>query len=161
MMVTLCIRLFQVQNKWQNFFEGRWSSIFNKLVSAGSSGPIKFKIYYRESKNDRPITYKLSIWLDNTERPYVKEERLRQRRKGESRGWPYFFLLFRKRERCCLGRRGKWWGEDSAKIKVDIDTNKSRSFQVFRDGIRKYIWILYFNNENRHKLCIPQSKYDV
>ncbi|MFQ1844126.1 AAA family ATPase, partial [Aeromonas veronii] len=30
---------------------------FNKLRSYGQNGPIEFEIYYRESKNERPISY--------------------------------------------------------------------------------------------------------
>jgi len=52
---------------------------FDRLVSSGESGPIHFDIYYRESPGDRPITYELSISRDKSGRPFVSEERLRQR----------------------------------------------------------------------------------
>ena len=41
----------------------------------------------------RPITYELAINKDNSGRPYVAAERLRQRRKGQSRGRPFSFLV--------------------------------------------------------------------
>lgn len=63
---------------------------FEQIRSQGVEEPIGFEIYYRESSNTRPITYELSIDLDKTGRPYVREERLRQR--VESRGWPKSFL---------------------------------------------------------------------
>lgn len=65
---------------------------FNKLVSAGHHGEISFEIYYREEPNQRPITYELTIALSAKGRPSVRRERLRQRRKGQSRGRPFSFL---------------------------------------------------------------------
>jgi len=59
---------------------------FDRLVSSGESGPVHFEIYYRESPGDRPITYELSISRDRSGRPFVAEERLRQRRKGQKTG---------------------------------------------------------------------------
>lgn len=69
---------------------------FDRLLSSGGEKSIHFEIYFRESKKDRPITYELGIAKDTHERPYVEYERLRQRRKGESRGWPFSFLKLEK-----------------------------------------------------------------
>ena len=66
---------------------------FEKIRSQGENGPIKFEIYYKEDGKARPITYELSIDIDKSGRPYVQRERLRQRRKGQSHGWPFSFLL--------------------------------------------------------------------
>lgn len=63
---------------------------YERLVSQGSCDPIRFEIYYRESNNTRPITYELTIAQDKMGRPYVKEERLRQRVK--KKGYPLSFL---------------------------------------------------------------------
>ena len=63
---------------------------YEKLISQGAKDPISFEIYYRETYNSKPITYQLDIDVDNMGRPYVKEERLRQR--VEKRGWPRSFL---------------------------------------------------------------------
>lgn len=63
---------------------------YEKLISQGAKDPISFEIYYRETYNTKPITYQLDIDVDNMGRPYVKEERLRQR--IEKRGWPRSFL---------------------------------------------------------------------
>lgn len=63
---------------------------YEQLLSQNSKDPIGFEIYYREANNTRPITYELTIDIDKTGRPYVKEERLRQR--VEDRGWPKSFL---------------------------------------------------------------------
>ncbi len=37
---------------------------FEKLISQGAKEPILFELYYRESRNARPITYELEIDLD-------------------------------------------------------------------------------------------------
>jgi predicted ATPase len=66
---------------------------FDRLRSQGVNGPIEFDVYYKEDTNARPITYELAIDVDSTGRPYVQKERLRQRRKGQTRGWPFSFLL--------------------------------------------------------------------
>lgn len=53
---------------------------------------------YKESRNDRPITYELAIDLDKEGRPFVLSERLRQRRKGQRWGQPYSFLILENGE---------------------------------------------------------------
>lgn len=80
---------------------------FRRLVSAGGRGHVRFEIYYRESKDERPITYELSIGLNARGRPVVTEERLRQRRKGQPRGWPFSFLWLQN------GQGLAWSGEES------------------------------------------------
>lgn len=66
---------------------------FEKIRSQAQEGSIEFEIYYREDKQSKPITYELSIDIDEKKRPYVLKERLRQRRKGQKTGWPFSFLL--------------------------------------------------------------------
>lgn len=64
---------------------------FQQIRSQGVIEPVKFELYYREKSNTRPITYELEIDEDSMGRPYVKEERLRQR--VTKRGRPLSFLL--------------------------------------------------------------------
>lgn len=97
---------------------------YSKLVSAGSNGPIKFELYYRESQNERPITYELNITLDDTNRPYVQEERLRQRRKGERRGRPYSFLFLESGKGAAWAGEESDEGEDAARIQVELTDNR-------------------------------------
>ena len=78
---------------------------FDRIVSLGVHEPIMFDIYYREEYNTRPITYEIAIGLDEYNRPYVKSERLRQRRKGQDRGRPFSFLILEK------GKGVAWKGE--------------------------------------------------
>lgn len=64
-----------------------------KICSQGQNGPIEFEIYYKESRNSRPLTYELAINIDKVGRPYVQRERLRQRRQGQKNGRPFSFLI--------------------------------------------------------------------
>ncbi len=101
---------------------------FDRLVSSGTSGPIQFMIYFRQSKNDRPITYELSIAKGNDQRPYVESERLRQRRKGEGRGRPFSFLNLEK------GRGEAWkgesYGEEESRDKMEVQLTDPRHLGI-------------------------------
>jgi len=65
---------------------------FERMRTLGVQEPIQFEIYYREAKGERPITYELTIDIDESGRPYVRSEFLGQRRKGQRFGRPYPFL---------------------------------------------------------------------
>ncbi|HEY9822437.1 MAG TPA: AAA family ATPase [Candidatus Sericytochromatia bacterium] len=79
---------------------------FERIRSQGQKGSIEFQIYYKEDGNARPITYELAIDLDSSERPYVKKERLRQRRKDQKKGRPYSFVILNE------GKGVAWKGEE-------------------------------------------------
>lgn len=87
---------------------------FERIHSQGQDGSIEFEIYYKEDGNARPITYELVIDIDSSGRPYVKRERLRQRRKGQDRGQPFSFLILNE------GRGIAWKGEEGGN-KVEED----------------------------------------
>lgn len=93
---------------------------FDRIRSQGTNGPIAFEIYYKQDSKARPITYELAIDTDKTGRPYVKLERLRQRRRGKSHGWPFSFLLLNE------GKGVVWKGEelghqiDESKGQIDL-----------------------------------------
>ena len=87
---------------------------FQRIRSQGSNSPIKFEIYYREEAKARPITYELSIDKDDSGRPYVARERLRQRRKGQRNGWPFSFLIMND-------GKGVAWKAESLGQQVDED----------------------------------------
>jgi len=78
---------------------------FDRIRSQGQQGPIEIEVYYKEEGSARPITYEVSIALDELRRPYVQKERLRQRRSGQNRGWPFSFLLLND------GKGVVWKGE--------------------------------------------------
>lgn len=95
---------------------------FDRIRSQGINDPIAFQVYYKEDGNARPITYELAIDADKTGRPYVKRERLRQRRKGQKHGWPFSFLLLNE------GRGVVWKGEEFGQ---QIDEGKA-GFDLFK-----------------------------
>lgn len=91
---------------------------FEKIFSKGQdiSEGINFEIYYRESKNDNPITYEFSIKIDEKKRPYVASERLRQRRNGSGNvGRPFSFLILNN------GTGVVWKGETVGKLNDEDD----------------------------------------
>ena len=92
---------------------------FERLRSKGIQEPIQFEIYYREGPGERPITYELSIDIDDTGRPYVLSEALRQRRKGQKHGRPYPFLNLHH------GKGMVWAGEETLETGGEEDTSKN------------------------------------
>ncbi len=83
---------------------------FERMLARGKEGPIRFEIYYREARGERPITYELSISQDSSGRPFVESEVLKQRRKGARHGQPFPFL------RLYHGKGTVWAGEDAVEI---------------------------------------------
>lgn len=80
---------------------------FERLRSLGTDEPIRFEIYYREAKGERPMTYELAIAMDTSGRPFVESEVLKQRRKNQKYGRPYPFL------RLAHGKGMVWAGEEA------------------------------------------------
>ncbi|MDR2711941.1 MAG: AAA family ATPase [Clostridiales bacterium] len=79
---------------------------FERIISKGVQNPIIFEVCYQEENNVRPITYEVSFALDKHNRPYVRSERLRQRRKGQDANErPFSFLILEN------GRGVVWKGE--------------------------------------------------
>ena len=89
---------------------------FERLRTLGSDGPIQFEIRYRQTPKERPISYSLHLNVDKRGRVCVVYERLRQRRKGESLGWPYTFLELQE------GIGYAWSGEE-----IDGSEGKERT----------------------------------
>ena len=91
---------------------------FEKLRTQGETGAIEFEVYYREHGNARPITYEIAIESDESGRPCVSRERLRQRRRNQTRGWPLSFLWLH------YGKGVVWKGEEgyeTSKIESLLD----------------------------------------
>ena len=95
---------------------------FDKMRTQGATDPIEFDVYYREHGNARPITYQIAIAADEIGRPYVLRERFRQRRKGQTRGWPFSFLMLNN------GSGVAWKGEQVG-LQIVEDTE---DFDLFR-----------------------------
>ena len=112
---------------------------FDQIVSQGVNEPIHFEIYYKETQNSRPITYELTIDKNIYDRPYVKEERLRQRRPGQKGGGPLSF---------CQLTEGKGYAfegveggqDDNGSIegkKVDVELADNRKLGIVTLGAMK------------------------
>lgn len=105
---------------------------FERLCSQGSDEPIKFEIYYRQAQNERPITYELHIGLNESGRPIVLHERLRQRRKKQTRGRPFSFLILNKGVGVAW-RRGDGLSEDDRLDDNELLDTYSRSNEESND----------------------------
>ena len=92
--------------------EARGRGGFERMRTQGQTGPIEFEVYYREHGNARPITYGVAISANKSGRPYVLEEYLRQRRRGQGNTPPFYFLLL-------FGGYGVVWKGNQAVGKVD------------------------------------------
>ncbi len=103
-------------NNVEEACDARGRGGFEKMRTQGATDPIEFDVYYREHGNARPITYQIAIAADKIGRPYVLRERFRQRRKGQTRGWPFSFLILNN------GSGVAWKGEQvGLQIVEDIE----------------------------------------
>jgi len=102
---------------------------FDRLRTKGTKEAIKFELYYRESDEERPISYSLWVDADKAGRPYVEKERLRQRR-GKT-GKPFSFVNLKK------GVGDAWAGElqDSGagteKIRVKLEDSRRLAIATY------------------------------
>ena len=111
---------------------------FNKIRTLEQTGPIAFEVYYREHSKARPITYALSIDVDDTGRPYVCDEWLSQTGRARTGGSPDSFLRFQS---------GKGYVLASDKKVAEVPDNGSDSFdredlipsseEEYREAIKK------------------------
>ena len=113
---------------------------YQQIVSQGCKDAIHFEIYYRETSNTPPITYELTIDADKNGRPYVKEERLRQRFKTMDKGRPLSFLHLKNG--CGYAFEGTRGGvnDDGVSIdgqKVDVQLNEIRKLGIVTLGAMK------------------------
>lgn len=105
---------------------------FERMRSLGTDEPIRFEIYYREAPGERPITYELAINLDDSGRPYVASEVLKQRRKGQKHGRPYPFLHLN------AGVGEVWAGEEAVgEAEEDSQTEDTAKHQVELTDLRQ------------------------
>lgn len=101
---------------------------FNKILTQGQKDPMEFEIYYKEDGNARPITYEVAISTDKSGRPYVLRERLRQRRRGQKRGWPFSFLILNS-------GKGVVWKGDREGRQLD-EKNEIQDVKYLIDSIK-------------------------
>lgn len=96
---------------------------FKRIRSQTAAGSIEFEIYYREYGNARPITYEVAIDTDGAGRPYVRQERLRQRRFLQKHGWPFSFLILD-------GGKGVAWKGDETGRQIN-EAKEQLDFEEF------------------------------
>ena len=67
---------------------------FERMRTQGQAEPIEFEVYYRQQKNTQLITYQIVIELDESGRPYVLQEIMKEDdwKKYKS----YFFLILKE-----------------------------------------------------------------
>ena len=97
---------------------------FDRIRSRGSNSAIEFEVYYRQTSKARPITYEFAIDKDYSDRPYVSRERLRQRRRGQTRGWPFSFLMMND-------GKGVAWTGDALGLLAQEDESSRLDFEEF------------------------------
>ena len=93
---------------------------FEKIRSQGMTEPVAFDVYYREHRNAQPITYQVAITADKFGRPYVLQERLKQKRKGQKHGQPYSFLMLNN------GSGVAWKGSQEGYQKAAFESTKTK-----------------------------------
>ena len=116
-------------NNVEEACDARGRGGFQKMRSQGTTDPIEFDVYYREHGNARPITYQIAIASDEFGRPYILRERLRQRRKGQKRGWPFSFLFLNNGS-------GVAWKGDQAGHQIDEAIDNLQSLMTFLESIK-------------------------
>ena len=92
---------------------------FDRLRTQGATGPIAFEMFFDGGARARPIVYELGI-DQQAGVPTVVKETLRQRRKGHTRGKPYYFLKL-------ANGRGKVW---AGKYSFSDDTKDSEALKL-------------------------------
>ena len=96
---------------------------FDRIRSQGSNDPVEFVVYYRQDSKARPITYEFAIDKDDSGRPYVTRERLRQRRRGQRRGWPFSFLMLNEGEGVAwTGEMQGWQIDEDGRLELDLSS---------------------------------------
>jgi predicted ATPase len=78
---------------------------FEKIRSQGQTNEIVFVVYYREDENICPMTYYISINVDDSGRPFVVDEQLLQHPKKQTHGQHTAFLVLEH------GKGVVWEGE--------------------------------------------------
>ena len=110
-------------NNIEEACDARGRGGFHKMRTQGATAPIEFDVYYREHGNARPITYQIAIAADEIGRPYVLRECFRQRRKGQTRGWPFSFLIL-------YNGSGVAWKGEQVGLQIAEDTE---DFDLFTE----------------------------
>jgi predicted ATPase len=128
---------------------------FEKIRSQGQEGAIEFEVYYKEDGNARPITYEISIDVDNSGRPFVQKERLRQRRKNQTHGRPFSFLMLNDGKGIVWKDDGKNIDEDREVFNLDafiesLSTEESKETEVVELSDKRKLGITTLGSLKQH-----------
>ncbi len=93
---------------------------FQRLRTQGVTEAIQFEVRYRDGNSARPINYTLHIDCDESGRPFVLHERLRQRRKGQKSGQPHSFVDISNGRGVVWAGESTEAGEGNAQIQVNM-----------------------------------------
>jgi len=118
---------------------------FERLRTQGKKGPIKFELFFDGGAPERPIVYELSVDQVGGV-PTVVQEALRQRRKGETRGKPYYFLKLSR------GKGKVWAGAYSA-----ADDDKYAERVTLADSTQ--LGIASLGNLDKHPRIVQTREY--
>ena len=110
---------------------------FNRLRTQGVTDPIRFEVSYRQNQSDEPIAYNLSLDVDESGRPRVMEEKLKQRTAKSGGGRPFEFLSIKGNNATA------WAGNTLSKV------NKKERRQLKLDDRRK-LGIATLGNLSEH-----------
>ncbi len=133
---------------------------FERIRSQGHQGAIEFEVYYKEDGNARPITYEMAVNVDHTGRPHVQKERLRQRRKGQSYGRPFSFLVLNDGKGVAWkgDQEGRAIDEDKSQINIieliksveDNETEESRETEIVELEDRRKLGVATLGSLKQH-----------
>ena len=97
-----------------------WRGGFARIRTQGSTDPISFEIFFEHDDPKRPMVYELVV-DEKDGIPFAAKETCRQRRVGQQRGKPYYFLKLAK------GAGKVWAGDELGEAK---DTKVSKAVKL-------------------------------
>ena len=118
---------------------------FERLRTQGKTGAIKFELFFDGGAPARPIVYELSVDQVGGV-PSVILETLRQRRKGQTRGKPYYFLKLAR------GKGKVWAGSYTA-----ADNDKYAERVTLADSTQ--LGIASLGNLDKHPRIVQTREY--
>ncbi len=106
---------------------------YSQLISQGTHDGMHFELYCRESSNSSPISYELTIGVDENGRPCVKSERLSQQENKTGRMLVFMNLAYGKGFAC----EGTDGGIDEITGEVSGENGKGKRTDVALSNTRR------------------------
>ena len=131
---------------------------FERIRSQGETGPVEFEVYYKEDAKARPVTYEVAIDVDESRRPYVLREELRQRPTGVSYERPAVYLFFSGGKGFVFTGEEKGVVIDPSEEKIDFEAlvtldmaEESRETELIELADRRRLGIATLGSLKQHK----------